>query len=51
MPTQKTLDIKLARIVADQLAADIGQPVSLPPVVADGVLYVLDDSGTITAYR
>lgn len=30
---------------------DLGQPVSLAPVVADGVLYVLDDSGTITAFR
>jgi outer membrane protein assembly factor BamB len=30
---------------------DIGQPVSLAPVVADGVLYVLDDNGTISAFR
>lgn len=34
-----------------QLFADVGQPVSLPPVVADGHLYVLDDSGTIHAWR
>jgi outer membrane protein assembly factor BamB len=33
------------------LFADIGQSVSLPPVVADGYLYVLDDSGTITAWK
>jgi outer membrane protein assembly factor BamB len=30
---------------------DIGQPVSLPPLVADGYLYLLDDSGTIHAWR
>jgi len=34
-----------------QLFADIDQPVSLPPVVADNHLYVLDDSGTIHAWR
>ncbi len=34
-----------------QLFADIDRPVSLPPVVADGHLYVLDDSGTIHAWR
>ncbi len=33
------------------LFADLGQPVSLPPVVADGYLYVLDDSGTIHAWK
>ncbi len=33
------------------LFADIGQSVSLAPVVADGYLYVLDDSGTITAWK
>ena len=33
------------------LFADIGQPVSLPPLVADGMLYLLDDSGTIHAWR
>lgn len=31
--------------------ADVGQPVSLPPLVADGFLYVLDDSGTIHAWK
>ncbi len=31
--------------------ADVGQPVSLPPLVADGVLYVMDDSGTIHAWK
>ncbi len=31
--------------------ADLGAPVSLAPVVADNTLYVLDDSGTIHAYR
>ena len=34
-----------------QLHADLDQPVSLPPVVADSMLYILDDSGRITAYR
>lgn len=33
------------------LFADINQPVSLPPVVADGHLYILDDGGTIHAWR
>jgi outer membrane protein assembly factor BamB len=33
------------------LFADIGQPVSLPPIVADGFLYVLDDGGTIHAWK
>ncbi|PLK28079.1 pyrrolo-quinoline quinone [Porphyrobacter sp. TH134] len=33
------------------LFADIGQPVSLPPVVANGHLYLLDDSGTIHAWK
>ena len=31
--------------------ADVGQPVSLAPIVADGMLYVLDDSGTIHAWK
>jgi outer membrane protein assembly factor BamB len=31
--------------------ADIGEPVSLEPVVADGYLYLLDDSGTIHAWK
>ncbi|AOL94418.1 PQQ-binding-like beta-propeller repeat protein [Porphyrobacter sp. LM 6] len=34
-----------------QMFADIGQPVSLAPVVADGMLYLLDDSGTIHAWK
>ena len=33
------------------LFADIGAPVSLPPVVADGMLYLLDDSGTLHAWK
>ena len=33
------------------LYRDIDNPVSLPPVVADGTLYILDDSGRIHAYR
>jgi outer membrane protein assembly factor BamB len=28
-----------------------GTSISLPPVVADGVMYVLDDAGVLTAYR
>lgn len=36
---------------SSQMFADIDQPVSLPPVVADGHLYILDDSGTIHAWR
>jgi len=31
--------------------ADLKQPVSLPPVVANNMLYVLDDGGRIHAYR
>jgi outer membrane protein assembly factor BamB len=34
-----------------QFFADIGQPVSLAPVVADGYLYILDDSGKVHAWR
>ena len=34
-----------------QQYADLKQPVSLPPIVADDMLYVLDDSGRISAYR
>ncbi len=26
-------------------------PISLPPVIANGVMYILDDSGMLTAYR
>lgn len=33
------------------LFADVGQPVSLPPVVADGYLYVMDDAGVIHAWK
>ena len=31
--------------------ADLDEAVSLPPVVAGGMLYILDDSGRIRAYR
>lgn len=31
--------------------ADVKAAVSLPPIVADGMLYILDDAGTIHAYR
>jgi outer membrane protein assembly factor BamB len=31
--------------------ADLDEPISLPPVVAGEMLYVLDDSGRITAWR
>jgi outer membrane protein assembly factor BamB len=31
--------------------ADLNNPVSLPPVVANRTLYILDDSGRITAWR
>ncbi|MEQ8772812.1 MAG: pyrrolo-quinoline quinone, partial [Erythrobacter sp.] len=34
-----------------QMFADIDEPVSLPPIVADGFLYVLDDSGTVHAWK
>ena len=34
-----------------QMFADIDEAVSLAPVVADNTLYVLDDSGTIHAWR
>ncbi len=33
------------------LFVDLEEPISLPPVVANGTLYVLDDSGQITAFR
>ena len=33
------------------LFTDLGKPLSLPPVVANNTLYVLDDSGRITAFR
>jgi outer membrane protein assembly factor BamB len=31
--------------------ADVGEAVSLAPIVADGMLYVLDDGGTIHAWK
>jgi outer membrane protein assembly factor BamB len=31
--------------------SDLGQPITLAPVVANQTLYLLDDSGRITAYR
>lgn len=34
-----------------QLFTDLGESVSLAPVVADGYLYILDDSGKIHAWR
>ena len=34
-----------------QLFQDIDEGVSLPPVVANDTLYILDDSGTIHAWR
>ena len=33
------------------LYRELGEAISLPPVVANGTLYVLDDSGRITAFR
>lgn len=33
------------------LFTDLGQPVSLPPIVADNMLYILDDGGRINAWR
>jgi outer membrane protein assembly factor BamB len=33
------------------LMAKLGSPITLAPVVAGSTLYVLDDSGTITAFR
>lgn len=30
---------------------ELGNPVSLPPIVANNTLYILDDSGRLTAYR
>ena len=34
-----------------QMFEELKDPVSLPPIVADGHLYVLDDSGTIHAWK
>jgi len=36
---------------AATLFTDLEQPVSLPPIVANQTLYILDDSGRITAFR
>ncbi|UAB79527.1 PQQ-binding-like beta-propeller repeat protein [Erythrobacter sp. SCSIO 43205] len=36
---------------SSQMFADVDSPVSLAPVVADNTLYLLDDSGTIHAWR
>ena len=33
------------------LFRELEQPISLPPIVANNTLYVLDDSGRITAFR
>lgn len=33
------------------LFSDLNQPVSLAPIVADNMLYILDDSGRISAWR
>jgi len=33
------------------LFTEIDQPISLPPIVADGYLYLLDDSGTLHAWK
>jgi len=30
---------------------DLGDSVSVPPIVADGTLYFLDNGGRISAYR
>jgi outer membrane protein assembly factor BamB len=46
---------KLFRVAANsgsaQEYAELGAPVSLPPVVAGRMLYILDDDGRIRAYR
>ncbi|KLE35048.1 PQQ-binding-like beta-propeller repeat protein [Aurantiacibacter luteus] len=44
----KSVDV-MTGAVADHSQLDSG--VSLPPVVANNTMYILDDSGTITAYR
>ena len=33
------------------LFTDLDEPVSLAPIVANNTLYILDDSGRITAFR
>jgi hypothetical protein len=44
----KSVDVMTGE-VADFTRLDDG--VSLPPVVANNMLYILDDDGTITAWR
>ena len=44
----KSVDV-MTGTVAD--FTELGQSVSLPPVVANNTLYILDDSGRITAWR
>jgi hypothetical protein len=34
-----------------QQTIDHGDSISLPPVVANNTLYILDDSGRLTAFR
>lgn len=36
---------------SSSLMADLKQSISVPPIVANNMLYVLDDSGRITAFR
>lgn len=36
---------------AATLFTELGEPISLPPIVANQTLYILDDSGRITAFR
>ncbi|GAB5347837.1 Outer membrane protein assembly factor BamB [Alteriqipengyuania sp. 357] len=36
---------------AASLMTELKKPISLPPIVANNTLYVLDDGGTITAFR
>jgi outer membrane protein assembly factor BamB len=43
-----SVDPKTGQIVAE---ADIGDPVSTPPVVAGGTIYVLTDDAELVAYR
>jgi outer membrane protein assembly factor BamB len=46
-------EVKSASVADGTVAGftDLGSPVSLAPVVANGVLYILDDSGKISAFR
>lgn len=36
---------------SSNLVFDVKKPVSVPPIVANNMLYLLDDSGTISAFR